>query len=112
MSVNRVLAGVAVADIDAALTGTSGSSGRPADALPTEALPSGTFPSGGDVQLVADRERAGRSLLTLHFDDLEYEGVMRKRASTWRTGRDDVRQGLDRYHRDPERNAIPLVEQR
>lgn len=81
MSVNRVLAGVAVADIDGALTWYERLFGRPADALPMEGLTEWHVPSGAVVQLVADRERAGRSLLTLHFDDLEHElGVMRERG--------------------------------
>lgn len=73
MSVNRVLAGVAVADVDAALPWYERLFGRPADALPMAGLAEWHFASGGVVQLVASAERAGRSLLTLDVDDLERE---------------------------------------
>jgi hypothetical protein len=71
MAVNRVLAGVAVADVDAALPWYERLFGRPADALPMAGLAEWHVPAGGVVQLVANAERAGRSLLTLDLDDLE-----------------------------------------
>jgi glyoxylase I family protein len=114
MSVNRVLAGVAVGDIDAAVTWYERLFGRPADALPMEGLAEWHVPSGGVVQLVADRERAGRSLLTLDFDDLEHElGVMRERGidvgALDATTSDKV---LIAATTDPAGNAITLVEAR
>jgi hypothetical protein len=73
MPVNRVLAGVAVADVDAALPWHERLFGRPADALPMEGLAEWHFPTGGVVQLVASADKAGRSLLTLDVDGLERE---------------------------------------
>jgi hypothetical protein len=73
MPVNRVLAGVAVADVDAALPWYELLFGRPADELPMEGLAEWHVPSGGVVQLVASAKRAGRSLLTLDFEDLKHE---------------------------------------
>jgi hypothetical protein len=81
MSVNRVLAGVAVADVDAAVPWYERLFGGPADARPMEGLAEWHVPSGGVVQLVASAERAGRSLLTLEVDDLAHElAAMRDRG--------------------------------
>lgn len=114
MSVSRVLAGVAVTDVDAAQPWYQRLFGRPPDATPMEGLAEWHFASGGVVQLVADDSRAGRSLLTLDLDDLDGElTAMRER-------------GLDLGHlddttsdkvliasaSDPEGNAITLVQPR
>jgi hypothetical protein len=61
MPINRVLAGVVVADVEAALPWYERLFGRPADALPMEGLAEWHVPSGGVVQLVAMASgRAGR----------------------------------------------------
>jgi hypothetical protein len=52
MPVIRVLAGIAVADVDTALPWYERIFGRPADALPMEGLAEWHVPSGGVVQLV------------------------------------------------------------
>jgi glyoxylase I family protein len=114
MPVNRVLASVAVADVDAALPWYEQLFGRTADALPMDGLAEWHVPSGGVVQLVASAERAGRSLLTLELDDLERElAVMRERGldvgALDDTTSDKV---LIATTTDPEGNAITLVEQR
>jgi hypothetical protein len=84
--VNRVLAGIAVADVDAAaLPWYERLFGRSADELPTEGLAEWHVPSGGVVQLIASAEGAGRSLLTLDFDDLNQElAAMRDRGTRGR----------------------------
>jgi hypothetical protein len=114
MPVNRVLAGIAVADVGAALPWYELLFGRPADGLPMEGLAEWHVPAGGVVQLVASAERAGRSLLTLDFEDLEHElAAMRDRGldagSLDDTTSDRV---LIATTADPEGNAITLVEQR
>jgi predicted enzyme related to lactoylglutathione lyase len=114
MPVNRVLAGVAVTDVDAALPWYERLFGRPADALPMAGLAEWHVPSGGVVQLVASAERAGRSLLTLDLDDLERElAAMRERGldagALDDTTSDKV---LIATAIDPEGNSITLVEQR
>jgi predicted enzyme related to lactoylglutathione lyase len=114
MPVIRVLAGIAVADVDTALPWYERIFGRPADALPMEGLAEWHVPSGGVVQLVLDAERAGRSQLTLDIDDLEHElaaiagrgldiGLLDDTTS------DKV---LIAEATDPEGNAITLVQQR
>jgi predicted enzyme related to lactoylglutathione lyase len=114
MPVNRVLAGIAVADVDAALRWYELLFGRPADELPMEGLAEWHVPSGGVVQLVASAERAGRSLLTLDFDDLKQElAAMRDRGRD-AGPLDDTSSEMVRIATttDPEGNAITLVEQR
>ena len=112
MPLNRVLASIAVADVDAALPWYELLFGRPPDELPMEGLAEWHVPSGGVVQLVASAERAGRALLTLA--DLEQElAAMRDRGLDAGplddTTSDKV---LIATTTDPEGNAITLVEQR
>jgi predicted enzyme related to lactoylglutathione lyase len=114
MPVNRVLAGVAVADVEAAGPWYEKLFGRPADDLPMEGLAEWHVPSGGVVQLVANAERAGRSTLTLDVEDLRDElAAMRDRGLDAGplddTTSDKV---LIASTTDPEGNAITLVEQR
>jgi predicted enzyme related to lactoylglutathione lyase len=114
MPVNRVLAGIAVADVEAALPWYEMLFGRPADERPMEGLAEWHFSSGGVVQLVASAERAGRSLLTLDFRDLRRElAAMRDRGIDAGplddTTSDKV---LFALTSDPEGNEVTLVEQR
>jgi hypothetical protein len=110
MSVNRVLAGVAVADVDAAVPWYERLFGRPPDALPMEGLAEWHIPAGGVVQLVASADRAGRSLLTLDLHEL---AAMRGRGLDAGplddTTSDKV---LIASTTDPEGNEITFVQQR
>jgi predicted enzyme related to lactoylglutathione lyase len=114
MSVNRVLAGVAVADVDAAKPWYKRLFGRPADAEPMGGLAEWHFPSGGVVQLVASAERAGRSLLTLDVDGLEGEvAAMQERGiDAGPLDNTTSEKVLIATTVDPEGNAVTLVEQR
>jgi hypothetical protein len=98
MPLNRVLAGVAVADVDAALPWYERLFGRPADA----------------VQLVASADRAGRSLLTLDVDDRRHELAGMRERGLDAGALDDATSDnvLIATATDPEGNAITLVEQR
>lgn len=71
-------------------------------------------PSGGVVQLVANAERAGRSLLTLDLDGLERELVAMRVRGLDAGALDDTTSDkvLIATTTDPEGNAIALVEQR
>lgn len=81
MPINRVLAGVAVADLGAAANWYEQLFGRGPDAEPMDGLAEWHVPSGGVVQVVADPEAAGGSLLTLDIADLEAEAAaMRERG--------------------------------
>ena len=88
--------------------------GRLADEFPREGVAEWLVPSGGVVHWVASAERAGRSLLTLDFEDLRRElAAMRDRGldagPVDGTSYDRV---LIATTADPEGNAITLVEQR
>ena len=114
MPVNRVLAGVAVADVDAAAPWYERLFARPPDAQPMEGLAEWHVPSGGVVQLVANADRAGRSMVTLDFADLAWElAAMRDRGLDVGplddTTSDKV---LIASATDPDGNAVTLVEQR
>jgi predicted enzyme related to lactoylglutathione lyase len=114
MPVNRVLAGLAVADVDSAVRWYERLFGRPADALPMNGLAEWHFPRGGVIQVVQDADRAGRSLLTLGVDDLREElGSMTERGLDPGTMDDTTSDKvLFATVKDPEGNAITLVEQR
>jgi predicted enzyme related to lactoylglutathione lyase len=114
MPVNRVLAGIAVADVDPALPWYEVLFGRPADEFPMEGLAEWHIPSGGVVQLVASPERAGQSLLTLDFEDLKQELAAMQDRGLDAGPLDDTTSDkvLIATISDPEGNAITLVEQK
>ena len=114
MSVNRVLAGVAVADVDAAVPWYERLFGRPPDTLPMEGLAEWHVEGGGVVQLVASADRAGRSLLTLDLDDLERELAAIRGRGLDAGALDDTTSDkvLIATTTDPEGNEITLVQQR
>jgi predicted enzyme related to lactoylglutathione lyase len=114
MPINRVLAGIAVADVDAALPWYELLFGRPADELPMEGLAEWHVPSGGAVQLVASAERAGRSSLTLDVSDLKGELAALRERGLDAGPLDDTTSDkvLIATTTDPEGNEITLVEQR
>ena len=114
MAVNRVLAALAVTDVDSAIRWYERLLGRPADALPMDGLAEWHFPQSGVIQVVQDADRAGRSMLTLGVDGLREElGGLRERGldpgAMDETTSDKVRFATVT---DPEGNAITLVEQR
>jgi predicted enzyme related to lactoylglutathione lyase len=114
MPITRVLAALAVADVNAALPWYERLLGRPADALPMDGLAEWHFPSGGVIQVVEDPERAGRSLLTLGVDDLKRELTILGERGLEPGAMDDKTSDkvLFATVTDPEGNAITLVEQR
>jgi catechol 2,3-dioxygenase-like lactoylglutathione lyase family enzyme len=114
MPVNRVLASLAVADVDAARSWYERLLGRPADALPMDGLAEWHFPQGGVIQLVEDAGRAGRSLLTLAVDDLKRELAVLGERGIDPAAMDDTTSDkvLFATVTDPEGNAITLVEPR
>ena len=114
MSIKRVLAGVAVADVDAAVPWYEHLFGRRPDALPMEGLAEWHTPAGGVVQLVASADRAGRSLLTLDLDDLEHELAAMRQRGLDAGALDDTTSDkvLIATATDPEGNEITLVQQR
>jgi predicted enzyme related to lactoylglutathione lyase len=114
MPVNRVLAALAVVDVDSALGWYERFLGRAADARPMEGLAEWHFAESGVIQLVEDAERAGRSLLTLIVDDLNRELATLRERGLDPGAMDDTTSDkvLFATVTDPEGNAITLVEQR
>jgi predicted enzyme related to lactoylglutathione lyase len=114
MSVKRVLAGVAVADVDSAVPWYERLFGRAPDALPMEGLAEWHVPAGGVVQLVASADRAGRALLTLDLKDLKHELAAMPERGLDAGALDDTtsEKVLIATTSDPEGNEITLVQQR
>jgi predicted enzyme related to lactoylglutathione lyase len=71
MSIQNVLAGVAVRDLQAAIPWYSNLLQREADSLPMPEVAEWKFERGGWLQVFHDEQRAGASSLTLSVDDLD-----------------------------------------
>jgi hypothetical protein len=114
MPITRVLAAVAVADIDSARSWYNRLLGRPPDAVPMDSLAEWHFPQNGMIQLVEDVERGGRSLLTLVVDDLKRELVALRNRGLEPGAMDDTTSDKVMFATvmDPDGNVITLVEQR
>jgi catechol 2,3-dioxygenase-like lactoylglutathione lyase family enzyme len=114
MSIDAVLAGIPVAEFDAAVGWYETLLGRPADDRPMEGLADWHFAGTGSVQVVQDAERAGKGLLTLSVDDLaDFVSDLEERGL--RPGPiDDTTSTkvLFLTIADPEGNAVTLVEPR
>ena len=110
----KVLAGLAVADVDVALGWYERLLGRPAGALPMDGLAEWHFADGGSIQLVQDADRAGRGLMTLAVEDLERcVGDLRTRDLNPEAIDDQTSDKvLIATIADPEGNTITLIEQR
>ena len=114
MSITQVLAGIAVADFDAALDWYQQLLGRPADARPMDGLAEWYVVDGGTIQVVHQPEHAGHGLLTLSVDDLRAE-VDRLRGRGLSPGPiDDTSSALVLFAqlRDHDGSTVTLVEAR
>ena len=114
MSIDAVLAGIAVADFDSAVGWYERFFGRPADDLPMGGLAEWHFDGTGAIQVIQEADRAGSSMLTLSVDGLdEHLAGLRERGLS-PSAVDDATSDkvLIATIADPEGNAITLVEQR
>jgi predicted enzyme related to lactoylglutathione lyase len=114
MPITDVLAGLAVADFDAALGWYERLFGRPADRRPMDGLAEWHWPAAGALQVIHDGERAGRGLLTVSADDLA-DLVATLEARGLAPGPIDVTTSdrvLIARISDPDGNAITLVQPR
>ena len=73
MSIQNVLASVAVEDSQAAVKWYEKLLGRPADSTPMPEVAEWKFPRGGWLQVYCLPERAGSGSFTLAVDDIEAE---------------------------------------
>lgn len=111
MAVNHIFAGIAVADLDAALAWYERLFGRGPDMVPNEREAVWWLAQAGSIYVVADGTRAGRALLTLIVDDLDAEvGELAGRGLP--TGAIET---IAEQHRklvitDPEGNRITLAQ--
>jgi predicted enzyme related to lactoylglutathione lyase len=114
MSVDAVMAGIAVADFEAAVTLYERLLGRPADDRPMDGLAEWHFPETGVIQVIHDASRAGRALLTLSVDDLETQVAGLEERGLAPSAIDDETSDKVRIATiaDSEGNPITLVEQR
>jgi len=112
--IDTVLAGVAVADLDAALPWYERLLGRPADDIPMDGLAEWRFAGTGSIQLIREADRAGKALLTLAVDDLEKHVAALEQRGLTPGGIDDTtsEKVLFATITDPEGNTITLVENR
>lgn len=73
MAVKNALAGVAVSDLDRAVSWYRKILGRQPDKRPMENEVEYRFESGGWAQLFVDPDRAGKSSITLVVDDIDQQ---------------------------------------
>lgn len=114
MPINKVFAGIAVADLDSALSWYERLLGRPADDIPMDGLAEWHFAEAGSIQVIQDADRAGSALLTLAVDDLKtHVAVLEERGLT-PGAVDDTTSDKVLFGEitDPEGSTITLVEQR
>ncbi|MBA3300320.1 MAG: VOC family protein [Thermoleophilaceae bacterium] len=113
MPIVKVLAELAVADLEKALGWYERLFGRPADALPMEGLAEWHSPEG-DLQVFADTDRAGRGLLTLEVDDIRNHVAEAAERGVPVEPIDDASSETVLFVTltDPDGNQVTLVEQR
>jgi catechol 2,3-dioxygenase-like lactoylglutathione lyase family enzyme len=114
MSINSVMAGLAVADFDAALAWYERLLGRPADDRPMDGLADWRVPGTGVIQVIQDPERAGKGLLTLSVDNLRGHVAELDDRGVDAGPVDETTSAKVLFATvdDPEGNRITLVEQR
>jgi predicted enzyme related to lactoylglutathione lyase len=113
VEITKVLAGIAVSDVDHAKSWYEVLFGRPFDAEPMPGLIE-WHTNGGVVQLVADEQRAGGSLVTLWVPDAReaLEMLASRAGPTVRVDDSTSDKVLFATVLDPDGNAITVVEVR
>jgi predicted enzyme related to lactoylglutathione lyase len=111
MPIVKVLAALAVADIEAARAWYEQLLGRPADDVPMAEAAEWHVTGTGSIQLVQDAERAGYSLVTLSVDDVD-ELVAALAGRDLELAAADTPSGMFRIASitDPEGNVITFAE--
>jgi len=105
--ITMVLAGIAVADIDAAGGWYERLMGRPADSIPMPSLTEWFLTGGGELQLSLDVARAVSSSVTVGVDDVDaHVAELEERGLTLEAA--DTTSGMFRIAAaiDPDGNAI------
>ena len=109
MAIYHLFAGIAVADYDSTLPWYTRFFGRSPDIIPTENESMWQVTGNGNIYVVSNPSRAGKSLLTLMVDDLESH-VTQLRERGIEPSSTENAPGL--YHKaiytDPEGNMVTL----
>jgi predicted enzyme related to lactoylglutathione lyase len=111
MPIVKVLAALAVADIDSARAWYEQLLGRPADDIPMAEAAEWHVTEAGSIQLVQSAERAGNGFVTLAVDDLDQHiAALAGRDLDLRAA--DTPSGMFRIASitDPEGNIITFAE--
>ncbi len=110
MSIEHVLAVVPVSDLQASNRWYEALFGRPADNNPMSTLVEWQVVPGGWVQVFADAERAGTSLLNFAVDDLEADAAdLRERGLDPGAFTDAAKGVRLSALTDPDGNTIRLI---
>jgi predicted enzyme related to lactoylglutathione lyase len=111
MTLDKVLAGIAVGDFASAHTWYERLLGRPADAAPMEGLAECHLTECGGIQLIHDEARAGSSYVTLMVRSLD-DQLAALKAKGVPVGPIQRTPGLAKVATvaDPEGNRIPFAE--
>jgi catechol 2,3-dioxygenase-like lactoylglutathione lyase family enzyme len=111
MAIEYLFAGVAVADLDAALAWYESFLGRPPDMKPNETEATWQVTGSGSIYVVADAARAGKALVTVMVPDLDAE-IAGLTARGLDTAPVETVPGLYRKTvvEDPEGNRIQLAQ--
>jgi catechol 2,3-dioxygenase-like lactoylglutathione lyase family enzyme len=111
MPVVKVLAALAVADIEAARAWYEQLLGRPADDIPMATAAEWHLTETGSIQLVQSAERAGKGLVTLTVDDVD-DLVVDLAGRDLELAAADTPSGMFRIASttDPEGNVITFAE--
>jgi predicted enzyme related to lactoylglutathione lyase len=111
MPIAKVLAALAVADIEAARAWYEQLLGRPTDDVPMAEAAEWHVTETGSIQLVQDAERAGNSSVTLSVDDVD-ELVTAVAGRDLELAAADTPSGMFRIasFTDPEGNVITFAE--
>ena len=111
MLITRVLAGVAVADIEAARAWYERLVSSPADGIPMPSVAKWCVTGTGWTQLATDAERAGSPFVTLDLDDI-YAEIEALTARGFSLDASDTAFGMFRIATvaDPDGNTITFAQ--
>ena len=110
MSIQNVLAGVAVRDLKAAIPWYAQLIGRAADSQPMPEVAEWKFDRGGWLQVFSDEERAGASSFTLSVDDLDTTVATLRRKGVDVGQKNESKSVRTAILNDPDGNRIVLAQ--
>ena len=110
MNIKNAYSGIMTADIESATAWYENLFDRKSDYHPMQTVHEWDFQNGGVLQLVEDKERAGKSSVTLLVDNIEVtcENLKEKQIPHKIQASGDVAKIISIY--DPENNRITFAE--